>query len=395
MKNLLLYVLLIILIYSILNLIPNNKLHNIDILLISIITVSICSGLNKYYNTKNEHFKESFGNLSNTSKIISDNRKLLETKLLTKPSETKLSETKKLETKPSETKKLETKPSETKKLETKPSETKKLETKLSETKQSDTKKLETKLSETNKLETKQLSSVTTVLKSNELEISFPFNLQFLTEVFNDYNNMKKNEKLEELIGSKIKKYSKKSEYYEILIQFIQTNMEQFYKYLTNNNFNKINEFIMDIKTRRNFNKDEITKDKSESRELSPLMKNYLKSMLKEGKYIDDFGFIKNMTDNDMKYSMYRHKDHEMLGTNDPTFTNKWNNDYVLLNTDKWRPTINHNMYKCKQEVKCQVCPSMTSGYPVKLKEFDMARKILPPDNINVDYINEKLLTGLS
>ena len=73
----------------------------------------------------------------------------------------------------------------------------------------------------------------------------------------------------------------------------------------------------------------------------------------------------------------------------------WKNDYVLLNTDKWRPTINHNMYKCKQEVKCQVCPSMTSGYPVKLKEFDMARKILPPDNINVDYINEKLLTGLS
>ena len=171
-------------------------------------------------------------------------------------------------------------------------------------------------------------------------------------------------------------------------------MDQFYRYLTDSNYNKINEFIMDIKTRRNLNKDVKLKDKTESRELSPLMKKYLKSMLKEGKYIDDFGFIKNMTDNDMKYSMYKPREHEMLGTYDSNFTNKWENDYALLNTDKWRPPINHSMYKCKQEIKCPVCPTMTSGYPVKLKEFDAARKILPPDNINVDYINEKLITGL-
>jgi hypothetical protein len=53
------------------------------------------------------------------------------------------------------------------------------------------------------------------------------------------------------------------------------------------------------------------------------------------------------------------------------------------------------MYKCKTEQKCQVCPTLTKGYPLNLKEFNNARKIMPPDIINLDYINEKLLTGAS
>jgi len=53
------------------------------------------------------------------------------------------------------------------------------------------------------------------------------------------------------------------------------------------------------------------------------------------------------------------------------------------------------MYKCKVEKQCPVCPSLTKGYPVRVKEFDLARKILPPDVINEEYIREKLLTGLA
>ena len=77
------------------------------------------------------------------------------------------------------------------------------------------------------------------------------------------------------------------------------------------------------------------------------------------------------------------------------FTNEWKNDYALLNTDKWRPPINSGIYKCKTEKICPVCPTLTTGYPTLVKDFDIARKILPPDLINVDYINEKLLTGLA
>jgi len=135
--------------------------------------------------------------------------------------------------------------------------------------------------------------------------------------------------------------------------------------------------------------------KTRSREISATMSKYMKSMSGSAKYIDDNGFIQNMINNDMKYTMYTPKQHEKLGAYDSTFNNKWENDYALLNTDKWMPPITHRMYKCKVEKECPVCPNLTKGYPVRVKDFDLARKILPPDTINEDYIREKLLTGLA
>ena len=95
----------------------------------------------------------------------------------------------------------------------------------------------------------------------------------------------------------------------------------------------------------------------------------------------------------MKYSLYNPSQLEKLGTYDMSFSNKWNNDYVLLNTDKWRPPINNQIYKCKADNYNNVNPYLTKGYPVKLKDFNIARKILPPDIININYINDKLNTG--
>ena len=66
------------------------------------------------------------------------------------------------------------------------------------------------------------------------------------------------------------------------------------------------------------------------------------------------------------------------------------NDYILLNTDKWRPPLNGNMYKCYNDNNIKVNPYMPSGTPAFLKDFDKIKKILPPDNINIDYINDKL-----
>jgi hypothetical protein len=67
----------------------------------------------------------------------------------------------------------------------------------------------------------------------------------------------------------------------------------------------------------------------------------------------------------------------------------WKNDYVLLNTDKWRPAINPIPH-CKVEKECPVCPNMSAGYATQystLKDFNKSRKVMPPDNINIDYIN--------
>jgi hypothetical protein len=232
----------------------------------------------------------------------------------------------------------------------------------------------------------------------QLEIKYPFDKIFMLKTIDDMMLAKDDTK----IANRMRLDASKNQYYEIFIQLIQTNVDALYKNIQND-FNKINELIMDIKIKRgvelnkmnNYN-DNIKKSAEEVNVSGPESSNkYLKTLLKEGKYIDNYGFIQNMIDNDMKYSIYTPKQHEQLGTYDQSFTNKWDHDYVLLNTDKWRPPIGHHMYKCKTEQKCQVCPTLTKGYPLNLKEFNNARKIMPPDIINIDYINEKLLTGAS
>jgi hypothetical protein len=228
------------------------------------------------------------------------------------------------------------------------------------------------------------------------KISFPFSEDYLKKAMNDILKAKD----DELLASKVRSNSKASVYYEIFVQLVQTNIEAVYRNLKKD-FNKLNEIILDVKLKRSMDKQNPIKIDGKdlsvavSRELSNTVSSYLKKLTGQGKYIDSNGFIQNMADNDMRYTLYSPTQNEKLGTYDPSFTNEWKNDYALLNTDKWRPPLNHSMYKCKTEKKCPVCPSMTTGYPVRVKDFDIARKILPPDMINTDYINDKLNAGIA
>jgi hypothetical protein len=89
---------------------------------------------------------------------------------------------------------------------------------------------------------------------------------------------------------------------------------------------------------------------------------------------------------DLAYNDYTDKGLLPLGAG----LQSWKNDYVLLNTDKWRPAINPIPH-CKVEKECPVCPNMSAGYAKSystLKDFNKSRKVMPPDNINVDYINK-------
>jgi hypothetical protein len=43
---------------------------------------------------------------------------------------------------------------------------------------------------------------------------------------------------------------------------------------------------------------------------------------------------------------------------------------------------------CKAEKECPVCPSLTSGYPISVREFDLSRKIMPPITANVNAMNQ-------
>lgn len=93
--------------------------------------------------------------------------------------------------------------------------------------------------------------------------------------------------------------------------------------------------------------------------------------------------------NEMMFSQLAPQQMEPLGSYGDGFTNKFDHGFTYLNTTKWAPPVGR-VPVCKTEQKCPVCPVMTSGYPLSVMEFDNARKIMPPDNINVDYIKDML-----
>ena len=77
---------------------------------------------------------------------------------------------------------------------------------------------------------------------------------------------------------------------------------------------------------------------------------------------------------------------EPLGQNGDGFTNSWDQDYTILNTHKWAPSLNPPPV-CKAEKECPVCPSITSGYPLSLKEYDSSIKITAPINADLASMN--------
>ena len=341
-KKIFTYIIFGVIIFAVIKILPNNKLNDVDTILISLITVIICVTMDK--NMNQQVCKPIISSKKNKS-----NEKFSE--LLKKIN--KIEEF----TSPSSQNPFTKSPS----------------TQLPTTK-----------------------SPTTQVSVTPDKIIFPFSENYLKSTMNDILKAKDSEQL----ASKIRANSKSNVYYEIFVQLVQTNVEIVYRILKKD-FNKINEIILDVKLKRESDfGNPIKIDGKElsisgSKELSNTVSSYLNKMTKQGKYIDSNGFVQNMVDNDMRFTLFSPTQHEKLGTYDASFTNEWKNDYALLNTDKWRPPISHGMYKCKTEKKCPVCPSMTTGYPVRVKDFDIARKILPPDLINTDYINEKLNTGLA
>ena len=91
----------------------------------------------------------------------------------------------------------------------------------------------------------------------------------------------------------------------------------------------------------------------------------------------------------MAYNQLTPDQMQPLGSYDKTFTNKWNHGFTYLDTSRWAPP-SRNPPVCKTEARCPVCPVSTSGYPVDVLEYDDTRKVMPPDNININYIKDQL-----
>jgi hypothetical protein len=95
---------------------------------------------------------------------------------------------------------------------------------------------------------------------------------------------------------------------------------------------------------------------------------------------------------DMSYSIYTEDELKPLGSFSKDFTNSFTHGYSNLATNKWRPPEYENSI-CKIEEECDTCNGEFENYPVELSNWNNTRKILPRDNININYLQDKLNDG--
>jgi hypothetical protein len=94
-----------------------------------------------------------------------------------------------------------------------------------------------------------------------------------------------------------------------------------------------------------------------------------------------------MTESDVQYDV---KSYHVI----PTVQNEGSFEYgySMLPPKDWYPVPPYPPV-CVSEKRCPVCPAYTNGTNLELKEWNAGRRITPPDEINVRYVEEKLNSG--
>jgi len=94
---------------------------------------------------------------------------------------------------------------------------------------------------------------------------------------------------------------------------------------------------------------------------------------------------------DMGYSQLRLDNYIPLGSGGDGVYSSWDlSEYSVLNTNRWKPT-DVNPQKSKTDVMPKPQPQpIDDKVPLDLMNWDYSRRIMPQDNINVNYINDKL-----
>jgi len=76
----------------------------------------------------------------------------------------------------------------------------------------------------------------------------------------------------------------------------------------------------------------------------------------------------------------------------PLNTGSFEQGYSYLPPSQWFPVPPHPPV-CVAEKQCPVCPVTSSNTTLDLKEWDSSRRVSPPDQINVQAIEQKLNSG--
>jgi hypothetical protein len=108
--------------------------------------------------------------------------------------------------------------------------------------------------------------------------------------------------------------------------------------------------------------------------------------LKRLKEKRDLGSKLKKDDSDMKYNELPEDFLRPIGEG----LGKWSdNEYTILNTDKWRVPMPRPPVCISSSKPCEPCPLMTDGYPMNLKEWDNSRKVTNIE-INKKWANDQL-----
>ena len=118
------------------------------------------------------------------------------------------------------------------------------------------------------------------------------------------------------------------------------------------------------------------------------VKSLLNSINKNNKTLEKYGsmYTGNVLNEYNENDTFTSQLLKPLGENGNGLTNKWDHDYILLNTDKWGPALNPPPV-CKTEKTCPVCPNLTTGYPLMVRDFDNTRRITPPIEADIKQMN--------
>ncbi len=91
--------------------------------------------------------------------------------------------------------------------------------------------------------------------------------------------------------------------------------------------------------------------------------------------------------NEMDYTDYNH-----LPLADTYDNDSFEYGYSFLPPEKWYPQPPFPPM-CVTDKRCPVFPVNTIGTPIDVKEWNSSRRITPPDNINTNYVINKLNNG--
>jgi hypothetical protein len=119
------------------------------------------------------------------------------------------------------------------------------------------------------------------------------------------------------------------------------------------------------------------------------VKNLLNVVNNKNKLIENYGsmYTGEVNKEYNEDSTFTNQLLKPLGQNGNGLTNAWDHDYILLNTDKWGPALNPPPV-CKTEKTCPVCPNLTTGYPLMVRDFDSSRRVTPPINADIPLMNK-------